>query len=125
MPYRPLVIAAALVLLIGVAAGAFGAHALKRTLSVDLLQVWQTAVLYQLIHGLGMLAIAALGAYHGSTLLTWAGGLMLAGVILFSGSLYILALSGAKWLGPVTPIGGAAFIAAWVLVALAAWRAAP
>src|SRR5690606_12563996 len=119
---RPLVIVAALCLLIGVGAGAFGAHGLKRMLSVDMMQIWQTAVLYQLVHGLGMLAIAALMARFGSPLLEWAGALMLLGIVLFSGSLYVLALSGTKWLGAVTPLGGAAFIAAWALVALAAWR---
>jgi len=119
---RSLVIAGALCLLVGVGAGAFGAHALKRMLSVDMLQIWQTAVLYQLIHGLGMLAIAALATRFGSPLLSWAGALMFAGVVLFSGTLYVLALSGTKWLGAVTPIGGVLFIVAWALVALAAWR---
>lgn len=119
---RYLVIAAALCLLIGVGAGAFGAHGLKRMLSADMMQVWQTAVLYQLVHGLGMLAIAALMARFDSPLLGWAGALMLAGIVLFSGSLYVLALSGTKWLGAVTPLGGAAFIVAWALVALAAYR---
>lgn len=122
MSDRYLVIAAALCLLIGVGAGAFGAHGLKRLLSIDMMQVWQTAVLYQLIHGLGMLAVAALMARFGSPLLDWAGALMLAGIVLFSGSLYVLALTGTKWLGAVTPLGGTAFIAAWALVALAAYR---
>ena len=122
MSDRSLVIAASLCLLIGVGAGAFGAHGLKRILSADMMQVWHTAVLYQLVHGLGMLAIAALGARFGSPLLDWAGGLMLAGIVLFSGSLYVLALSGTKWLGAITPLGGTAFIIAWARVALAAWR---
>ncbi|WP_397474869.1 DUF423 domain-containing protein [Pusillimonas sp.] len=122
MSDRSLVITAALCLMVGVGAGAFGAHALKRIVSADMLQVWQTAVLYQLIHGLGMLAIAALAARFGSPLLSWAGTLMFAGIILFSGSLYVLALSGTKWLGAVTPLGGVFFIIAWALVALAAWR---
>lgn len=123
MTDRQLVVAAALILLIGVAAGAFGAHALKRSITPDMLSVWQTAVLYQLVHGLGLLAIAALGARFGSPLLAAAGGFMLAGIIIFSGSLYILVLSGTKWLGAITPIGGGAFIIAWALVALAAYRA--
>jgi len=122
MSDRPLVIAASLCLLIGVGAGAFGAHGLKRMLSIDMMQIWQTAVLYQLVHGLGMLAIAALMARFNSPLLGWAGALMLLGIVLFSGSLYVLALSGTKWLGAVTPLGGTAFIIAWALVALAAWR---
>lgn len=109
-------------MLIGVGAGAFGAHGLKRVLSADMMQVWQTAVLYQMVHGLGMLGIAALATRFGSPLLDWAGALMFVGIILFSGSLYVLALSGTKWLGIVTPIGGTAFIASWALVALAAYR---
>lgn len=122
MSDRSLVIAGALCLLVAVGAGAFGAHALKRILSADMLQIWQTAVLYQLIHGLGMLIIAALAMRFGSPLLSWAGSLMFAGIVLFSGTLYVLALSGTKWLGAVTPVGGTLFIIAWALVAIAAWR---
>lgn len=124
MTDRQLVIAASLVLLVGVGAGAFGAHGLRRIISPDLLSVWQTAVLYQLIHGLGMLAIAALGAKFGSSLLSNAGVVMFAGIVIFSGSLYVLALTGTKWLGAITPIGGLAFIVAWAMVALAAYRTA-
>lgn len=123
MTDRQLVVLASLILLTGVAAGAFGAHGLKRILTPDLLNIWQTAVLYQLVHGLGLLAIAALSARFGSPLLSLAGAVMFAGVVIFSGSLYILAISGTKWLGAITPIGGAAFIVAWAMVALAAYRA--
>jgi uncharacterized membrane protein YgdD (TMEM256/DUF423 family) len=122
MSDRTIVITASLTLLVAVAAGAFGAHALKKVLSADMLAVWHTAVLYQLVHGLGMLAIAALGARFGSPLLSSAAALMFAGIVLFSGSLYLLAGSGVRWLGAITPIGGLAFILAWALVALAAWR---
>src|SRR5690606_38539315 len=110
MTDRQLVILAALTLLVGVGAGAFGAHGLKRLISPDLLAVWQTAVLYQMVHGLGILAVAALGEKFGSALLSAAGALMFAGVVIFSGSLYVLAITGAKWLGAITPIGGVAFI---------------
>ena len=123
MTDRQLVVLASLILLTGVAAGAFGAHGLKRILTPDLLNIWQTAVLYQLVHGLGLLALAALSARFGSPLLSLAGAVMFAGVVIFSGSLYILAISGTKWLGAITPIGGAAFIVAWAMVALAAYRA--
>jgi len=123
MTDRQLVVLASLILLTGVAAGAFGAHGLKRVITPDLLNIWQTAVLYQLVHGLGLLAIAALGARFGSPLLSLAAAVMFAGVVIFSGSLYILAISGTKWLGAITPIGGAAFIIAWAMVALAAYRA--
>lgn len=122
MSDRTIVITASLTLLAAVAAGAFGAHALKKVLSADMLAVWHTAVLYQLAHGLGMLAIAALGARFGSPLLSSAAALMFAGIVLFSGSLYLLAGTGVRWLGAITPIGGLAFILAWALVALAAWR---
>lgn len=117
---RHLILAGALLLLTGVAAGAFGAHGLKRMLSPDSLAIWQTAVLYQLIHGLGMLLIAALAPRLGSTALGWAGALMLAGVLVFSGSLYVLVLTGIRWLGAITPIGGTAMIASWALVAWSA-----
>jgi uncharacterized membrane protein YgdD (TMEM256/DUF423 family) len=123
MTDRQLIITAALTLLTGVAAGAFGAHGLKRILGPEWLPVWQTAVLYQLIHGLGMLAIAALGARFGSALLSNAGLAMFAGIVLFSGSLYVLALTGTRWLGAITPIGGLFFLAAWAMVAIAAYRA--
>lgn len=122
MSDRSLIIAAALCLMVGVGAGAFGAHGLKRILSADMLHIWQTAVLYQLVNGLGMLAIAALSARFGAPLWSWAGTLMFTGIVFFSGSLYVLALSGTKWLGAVTPIGGVFFIIAWALTALAAWR---
>ncbi|SMC23068.1 Uncharacterized membrane protein YgdD, TMEM256/DUF423 family [Andreprevotia lacus DSM 23236] len=124
MTDRHLIIAAALNMFIGVAAGAFGAHALKTRLPADLLAVWQTAVQYQLLHALGLFVIALLLPRLASPLLGWAGPLMLAGIVLFSGSLYALALSGVRVLGAITPIGGVAFLAAWLLLALAAWRAA-
>ncbi|MBF6617075.1 DUF423 domain-containing protein [Pollutimonas thiosulfatoxidans] len=125
MTDRLLVIFAALTLMVGVGTGAFGAHALKRILSPDMLAIWQTAVQYQMVHGLGMLLIALLATRYGSPLLHYAGMLMFAGVVVFSGSLYLLAFTGIRWLGAITPFGGLAFIAAWAMVALAAWRSAP
>jgi len=90
------------------------------------LTVWQTAVLYHLIHGLGLLAIAALAAHlgglSGSRPLRLAVWCLLLGLVLFSGSLYLLVLTNTPWLGAVTPIGGVAFILGWLLLALAAWR---
>nr|WP_315845985.1 DUF423 domain-containing protein [uncultured Achromobacter sp.] len=123
MTDRQLTILAALNLMVAVGAGAFGAHGLKRMLSPDLLAVWQTGVMYHLIHALGLFIIALLGARFGSPLLSAAGLVMFAGIVLFSGSLYLLSLTGTHWLGAVTPIGGAAFLAAWAMVALAAYRA--
>ncbi|MBT4099317.1 MAG: DUF423 domain-containing protein [Gemmatimonadetes bacterium] len=106
-----------------VALGAFGAHALRARLEPADLAIWHTAVQYHLIHALGLFAVA--GVTHllpevaGPRMAGW---LMLAGILLFSGSLYVLVLTGSRWLGAVTPLGGAAFIAAWVLVAFSAWR---
>jgi uncharacterized membrane protein YgdD (TMEM256/DUF423 family) len=108
----------------GVVLGAFGAHALKARLSADMLAVWQTAVQYHFWHALALIAIGIVIAVGlpGSTTLRWAGWLMVAGLVLFSGSLYALAFTGARWLGAVTPFGGVAWIAAWVLLAVAVWK---
>ena len=108
----------------GVALGAFGAHALKARLTPDQLAVWQTAVQYHFWHALALVAIGIVAAVAlpGSTTLRWAGWLMVAGLVLFSGSLYVLVLSGARWLGAVTPFGGTAWIAAWLLLAWAVLR---
>ncbi len=116
--------AGGLAALVAVALGAFGAHALKGRLSPELLTVWHTAVEYHLFHALGMLAVGLVAAQLAeSTLLKWSGWLMLAGIVLFSGSLYALALTGLRWLGAVTPAGGVAFIAAWALFVIAILRA--
>jgi len=124
MTDRQLTILAALNMIAAVGAGAFGAHGLKRMLAPDLLAIWQTGVLYHLIHALGLFVVALLGARYGSTLLSTAGTVMFAGIVLFSGSLYVLAITGTRWLGAVTPLGGVAFLVAWALVAWAAWRSA-
>ena len=124
MSSRHLVIVAALIMLVGVAAGAFGAHGLKRSVSPDMLAVWQTAVLYQLVHGLGMLLAALLALHFGAAMFNLAATVMLAGVLVFSGSLYALVLTGASWLGAITPLGGLAFLAGWGLLAWAAVRTA-
>lgn len=121
--YRTFLIAAALVMLTGVAAGAFGAHALANRLNVAQTSLWQTAVLYQLVHGLGLVGLASLAIRLPSSLLSLAANLMLTGIILFSGSLYALSLSGSKWLGPLTPIGGLCLISSWAFVAIAGYRA--
>lgn len=119
----PLTIGAgAFALATGVAAGAFGAHSLKRMLSTDMLAVWQTAAHYQLIHGLGLLLLAALSHYLDSRLAVWSSGLMTAGIVIFSGSLYVLALSGLRVLGAITPVGGLLLILSWLMLILAAWR---
>ncbi|QDJ52415.1 DUF423 domain-containing protein [Bordetella hinzii] len=122
MPDRPFVILAALNMIIAVGAGAFGAHGLKRVLDPEMLAVWQTGVLYHLIHALGLLAVAWLATRYSSGLLPLAGWLMFAGIVLFSGSLYLLAGTGTRILGAITPLGGVAFLLSWALVAWAIWR---
>lgn len=113
----------ALLAALAVVLGAFGAHGLKDRLGAELLATFETAVRYHFYHALGLMAVAlAALQMPDSAWLKGAGWLMLAGLAVFSGTLYVLALGGPRWLGAVTPVGGAAFIAAWVLVAVAAWR---
>jgi len=119
---RQVVVAASLNLFVAVAAGAFGAHALKAQLSPEMLAIWQTAASYQTTHGLGMIGIAVLMGRFGTILLSHAASVMLLGIILFSGSLYLLALTGLREFGVITPFGGAAFLIAWFLVMRAAWK---
>lgn len=104
---------------LGVAFGAFGAHALKASVSGELLTIFETGVRYQMYHGLGLLALAwAVGRWPDRNLAP-AAWLLLAGTLVFSCSLYLLVLTGQRWLGAVTPFGGGALIAGWGLVA---WR---
>ncbi len=108
---------------IAVMLGAFGAHALRDRLTPDLLDTFKTGVSYQMYHALALVAVAlALSRLPGSTLLGIAGWLFIAGTVLFSGSLYILAAAGARWLGAITPFGGIAFIAGWFCLVLAFLR---
>ena len=104
---------------IGVAAGAFGAHALKARLSPDLLAVFEVGVRYQMYHALGLIACAWAVTRWPGTLAAAAGWLFVAGIVVFSGSLYALALTGTRWLGAITPLGGLAFLAGWVCLAAA------
>lgn len=106
-----------------VGAGAFGAHALKAQLSPEQAAWFQTAVQYHMVHALGLLALGAVALSRPGALLAWAGALMLAGIVLFCGSLYALALGAGRGWGALAPFGGTAFIVAWVLFALAAVRA--
>jgi uncharacterized membrane protein YgdD (TMEM256/DUF423 family) len=105
--------------------GAFGAHALKARLSAEMLAVYQTGVHYHLFHALGLLAVGLVATQFSDTAyLRWSGWLMLAGIILFSGSLYVLSVSGLRWFGIVTPFGGISFIAAWTLFVVAIVKSA-
>ncbi|MAO66476.1 MAG: hypothetical protein CL666_15910 [Balneola sp.] len=114
---------AAILLAIAVAAGAFGAHALKNILSAERLETWQTAVQYHAWHALGLMLIALIGTQF-EIAITWPASLILAGIVVFSGSLYTLCLSGIGWFGAITPIGGLAFIAGWVVLAVQFFREA-
>ncbi|MEQ1528486.1 MAG: DUF423 domain-containing protein [Methylococcales bacterium] len=103
--------------LLGVGFGAFGAHGLKTVLSPEMLSVYQTGVSYQMWHALGLIGIAVIRQQlPSSRLLWWAGWLMFTGIVLFSGSLYLLAILDMKWLGMVTPFGGVALLTAWLLM---------
>lgn len=104
---------AALLGALGVVLGAFGAHALKARLEPAQIDVWSTAVEYHLVHAVALLAVALFGAATGRVV-TWPAAGFTAGIVLFSGSLYVLALGGPRWLGPVTPLGGLCFIAGWL-----------
>jgi uncharacterized membrane protein YgdD (TMEM256/DUF423 family) len=108
-------------LALGVAIGAFGAHGLQGTLDAYSMDIYQRAVLYHYVHALGLLLVGALAASNAisASLGRWAGMLLLIGIVFFSGSLYLLALTGNRLWGAVTPIGGVCFIAGWVVLAVA------
>jgi uncharacterized membrane protein YgdD (TMEM256/DUF423 family) len=110
---------------VSVAAGAFGAHALKARLSADLLAIFETGARYQMYHSLALIGIGLVAQLRPSPLLSGAGWAMLAGIVLFSGSLYALALTGVRGLGAITPLGGVSFLAGWALLAIAVWRQGP
>ncbi|MFE8596547.1 DUF423 domain-containing protein [Archangium violaceum] len=107
---------------LSVAAGAFGAHALRARLTPDLLTIFETGARYHMYHSLGLIAIGLLSQVRPNPLLNGAGWAMTVGILLFSGSLYALALSGVRALGAITPLGGLGFLAGWLLLAIAAWR---
>jgi uncharacterized membrane protein YgdD (TMEM256/DUF423 family) len=108
--------------LLGVVAGAFGAHALRGSLSPEFAAIFETAVRYQLVHALALLATAwACGRWPGAAA-SAAGALFTVGIVLFSGSLYLLVFTRVRGLGAITPVGGLAFIVGWGCLAWAAWR---
>lgn len=116
-------IAGSITMALAVVIGAFGAHALENRLSQKMLDIFQTGVTYHFYHAIGLLILGLVAQYlPDSELLKWSGWLMIGGILLFSGSLYILATSGLRWLGAVTPIGGLCFIVSWILFAVAVWK---
>ena len=106
----------------GVALGAFAAHGLKSRLSEQYLAIFHTGVTYQLVHTLALFGVALLATQLPGRLVTWAGICFALGIVLFSGSLYVLTMTGIGKLGIITPFGGAAFLAGWLCLGLAAWR---
>ena len=119
---RALAASGATLALLAVALGAFGAHALRARLEPRDLEIFETAVRYQMYHALGLIGIAWLSTRLVGPLTGWAGWLMVAGTLVFSGSLYLLVLTGPRWLGAITPIGGLMLIAGWLLVVVAILR---
>jgi len=107
---------------LGVALGAFAAHALKSRLDADLMATFEVGVRYQMYHAFALLAVAWAQSRWPGEVLTAGGWLFVAGTVLFSGSLYVLSLTGTRWLGAITPIGGLALLAGWLCLAWAAWK---
>ena len=105
-----------LFMLLGIALGAFGAHGLKHILSPEMKQVYETGVQYQIYHALALFIVAGLVARNSSRWASWSGYFFIAGILLFSGSLYALSLSGIKKIGWITPVGGLSFIAGWAFL---------
>jgi uncharacterized membrane protein YgdD (TMEM256/DUF423 family) len=114
------IILGALNAFLSVALGAFGAHGLEGKLPPKYLETWKTGVTYQMFHATGLLIIGVLlGKLPANALLNWSGWLMFVGILLFSGSLYVLSVTQISKLGAITPLGGVAFLAAWVLLIIA------
>lgn len=123
MQERHILASAAISMFIAIGLGAFGAHGLKQILNVEMLAIWQTAVQYQLVHGLALFALAIVYprfAQIGTNSFKFIAPCFIVGTLLFSGSLYALALSGIKVLGAITPLGGVAFLLGWLLLAKSA-----
>lgn len=116
---KTILMTASILLALAVAIGAFGAHGLKSHLSGEMIQIYKTGVEYHFYHALGLLLIGVLAFSFPSELLKWSAIFLAAGILLFSGSLYVLAITGIKWLGAITPFGGLSFIAGWVLLFVA------
>ena len=119
MKNQTILISGAVFMALGVLLGAFGAHALKNILTPEMLAVYKTGVEYQFYHALGLLLIGLIGFQVKSKYLQWSGLFISIGIILFSGSLFVLTLSGIKAIGAITPFGGLSFVAGWIFLAIA------
>ncbi len=119
---KKFLIIACLLMATAVSLGAFGAHGLKKIITPDMLSVYQTGVQYQFYHALGLLGVAFIAHVNSTKLVNMAGNLMFTGVMIFSGSLYLLVILNIKWLGAITPIGGVLMVISWVLLAWAVFR---
>jgi uncharacterized membrane protein YgdD (TMEM256/DUF423 family) len=119
---KGLFLMAALSGFMAVALGAFAAHGLKAVTTSEMIAIFNLGVEYQFYHTFALIAVAFSGHWLSSRLIDWAGYLFLLGIVLFSGSLYLYALLGVKWTGPITPIGGGCFLLGWLLIAVAVWR---
>lgn len=120
--HKGFLLMAALSGFLAVALGAFAAHGLKQVTSAEMITIFNLGVEYQFYHTFALIAVAFGGHWLKSRLIIWAGYLFMLGIVLFSGSLYLYALLGAKWTGPVTPMGGFCFLLGWLFIAVAVWR---
>ena len=123
MKNQTILLTGAISMALAVLLGAFGAHALKKILSPEMLTIYHTGVEYQFYHALGLLAVGTIGWHLPAKWIRWSGLLLTAGIILFSGSLYVLSFSGIKVLGAITPIGGISFVIGWIFLAVGVWKA--
>ena len=119
---RAMATSGAALALLGVALGAFGAHALRASLSPGDIEIFETAVRYQMYHAVALFGVAWLATRLVGPLMDWAGWLLVAGTVVFSGSLYLLVLTDTRWLGAITPVGGLMLVAGWLLVVVALLR---
>jgi uncharacterized membrane protein YgdD (TMEM256/DUF423 family) len=124
MSNRNILAAGTIFMALAVLLGAFGAHALKNSLAPEMLTVYKTGVEYQFYHAIGLLIIGLIGFHIDSKWLKRSGLLLTLGILLFSGSLYVLALTGIKVIGAITPIGGVSFVLGWIFLAVAVWKRA-
>ena len=108
--------------MLAVIMGAFATHGLKQRLSAEMLGVFNTGAQYHFYHAIGLILVGLVAAHISTPGIKWSGWLMLAGIIFFSGSLYLLAMTGMRWLGMITPLGGVCFIMAWLMLALTVLR---